>query len=215
MSLRWLLWKDARTELRGKEGLQAGLVLVALFALLFLFLFEDLAADARAGAAVLWAPLLFAAAAASGRGLAAEGDRGTLELLRGAPVALGLHGVSRTLVNLVLAQAVAGAALLLGWGLFLLPVSASLVLVLAASAAGLAVVGTVAGALAAPARAREALLPILLVPAAAPLVQAGVAATLAALAGESVRTPLLLVLGYDVAAAGVAWLLWPVLMEAE
>ena len=218
MSLRALLWKDLRVEMRGKEGLQAGLVLVALFFLVDLFAFEGLAGEDRAAAVVLWTPLVFATVAALGRGLAAEADRGTLELLRTAPVEPGLHGVSRTLVNLLLAGLLLAAALGLAALVFDVPLGWPLVLLLAACAVGLAVTGTLAGAIAAQTRAREILLPILLVPVAAPLVQAGVRGTLDALAGATVpglRVPLLLVLGYDLLLAGAAWFLWPVVLEVD
>jgi ABC-type transport system involved in cytochrome c biogenesis permease component len=109
-------------------------------------------------------------------------------------------------------------SVLLSAALFALPLSASLVASLLLGAIGLTVVGTLASGLAAQARAREALLPILLVPVAAPLLQAGLAGTMGALAGApaaELRAPLLLAAGYDVAAIGIAWLLWPAVLEAE
>jgi hypothetical protein len=47
---------------------------------------------------------------------------------------------------------------------------------------------------------------------------AGIDATSTALAGgtgSSLSTPLLLMAGYDLLAAGVAWFLWPVVLEAD
>lgn len=215
MSLAGILWKDARVELRGKEGLQAGLVLVALFLLLDVLVFADLADDHRAATIVLWTPLVFAAGAAYGRGIAAEADRGTLHLVRLAPVAPGWHGVSRTIVNGALGFLLAALVLGLSALLFAVPVTAGLVGALALGTLGLVIVGSLVGALAAQSRAREVLLPILLVPVVAPLLQAGLAATSQALTGGPVGTPLLLMAGYDLLAAGVAWLLWPVLLEAD
>lgn len=213
-----LLWKDARREWRGKEGLQAGLVLVALFFVLDIFAFPTLAGEMRAATAILWTPILYATAAVVGRGFAAEADRRTLDVLRTAPVPLAWHGWSRTLLHGLLVVLLAIATVLLAAALFAIPFSWTLLAPILLAAVGLAIVGTLASALAAQARSREALLPILLVPVAAPLLHAGVSATLAALAGATLAdlsTPLWLLVGYDLVAAGIAWLLWPFVLEAD
>ena len=216
MTFLALVQKDLRREARSKEALLAGLVLVALAFLAALF--ADPAQDAGSIAAVLWTPLLFATVALLGRGFAGEVDKGTIHLLRAAPVPLAWHGWSRTLVHLLVAGLVAAATLVTVTGLFAVAASWALAATLALAAVGLAIVGTLASAISAQARTREVLLPVLLVPVAAPLLQAGVRATVQALAGASladVQTPLLLMAGYDLAAAGVAWLLWPVVLEAD
>jgi heme exporter protein B len=218
VSFAALLWKDVRREARGKEGLQAALVLAALFLLLDLFALRGLEGQPRVAAVVLWTPLVFATAALVARGFAHEADRGTLVLLRSAPVPLAWHGWSRTLVHLALVALLAAATLALAAALFALPVSATLVAALALAVPGLAVAGTLASALAAQARMRDALLPVLLVPVLAPLLQAGVEATRLALDGAGpaeARPALLLMAAYDLVAAGVAALLWPALLEAE
>ena len=218
MSFAALVWKDARRELRSKEAIQAGGVLVGLFLVLDLFAFPSLEGEARAAAAVLWTPLLYATAAVVGRGLASEHDRGTILLLRASPVPVAWHGWSRTLVHAALVLFLGALTVLLVAALFAVPMSPALWLAIALGAVGLTVVGTLASGLAAQARARETLLPILLLPVLAPLLQSGIAATLGALAGagaSELRAPLLLLAGYDVAAIGVAWLLWPAVLEAD
>lgn len=218
MSLSAVLWKDVRVEARGKEALQAALVVVVLFGLMFVFAFPDLTGQVRAAAVVVWVPVVFAAAALAGRHFATETDTGTLDWLRASPVDPVWHGVSRTLIDGAVLALVAAATLLLDALLFGVPVGGWVWLPLALGAVGLSVVGAVAGGLAAQARAREVLLPILLVPVTAPLLLAGVQATLMSLGGagaSELRTPLLLMAGFDVAAAGIAWLLWPIVLEAE
>lgn len=215
MSFAALLSKDLRRELRSKEAVQAGLVLVLLFVIIDIFSFTTLPDATRTAAALVWTPLVFAAAALVGRGFASEADRGTLDLLRSLPVSLGLHGWARTILHLwllvILAACTAGAVGLL----YAVPVGLSLAPSLLLGAAGLALVGTLAAGLAAQARAREALVPILMVPVLAPLVQAGLAATRDAFAGNAAATPLLVMLGYDLVAAGLAWLLWPMVLEGD
>lgn len=218
MSFAALLWKDVRREARGKEGLQAALVLAALFLLLDLFALRGLEDEPRVAAVVLWTPLVFATAALVARGFAHEADRGTLVLLRSAPVPLAWHGWSRTLVHLGLVAVLAAGTLALAAALFALPVNGALVATVALSVPGLAIAGTLASALAAQARMRDALLPVLLVPVLAPMLQAGVEATRLALDGggfAEARPALLLIAAYDLVAAGVAALLWPALLEAD
>lgn len=216
--MRALLWKDMRREARHKETMQAGLVLVLLFMLLFLFAFPTLAGSPEAAAAVLWVPLVFAGAALAGRGFASEADLGTLDLLRALPVPLGHHGWSRTLLNTVLLAFLAGLTVGAAAALFAVPVSLALVLGLALAVPGLAIVGTLASAIAAQARSRELLLPLLMVPVLAPLLQAGVHATIQALEGATptqARVPLLILAAYDLLAAGIAWFLWPIVLEGD
>lgn len=218
MSVRSLLWKDARRELRSKEALQAGATLVVLFAVLYLFIFPTLEGQVRAATAVVWAPLVFAAAALSGRHIATETDTGTLDWLRAAPVHPVWIGVSRTVIDASVLLALAFATLALDALAFDLPLPAPLWLVLGLGGLGLAIIGSLTGALAAQSRARDLLLPILVVPVAAPLLLAGVQATLTVMSGggwSDVQAPLLLLAGFDIAAAGVAWLLWPVVLEAD
>lgn len=213
-----ILWRDLRREARSKDAALAGGVLLALFLVLDIFAFHGRTPDADAAAAAIWAPLVFAAAALCGRSLAADHDRATLDLLRSLPVSLVTLGASRTLVHALLLAALgllsAGAAA----ALFGVAVSGSLVAVLLLASLGIAVTGTLAGGIAAQARSREALLPVLLVPALAPLLNAGVSASLAALSGATLgglRTELLLMVAYDLVACGAAWLLWPFVLEGD
>lgn len=218
MSFAAVLWKDLRLEARGKESLQAALVLVALFLLVDLYAFSTLAGRPDVAAAVLWVPLVFGSGALAARSFAGEADRGTLALLRSAPVPVAWHGWSRTVVHLGLIGLLAAAATALAAGLFATGVPALLVAVLALAVPGLAVVATLASALAAQARLRDALLPVLLVPVLAPLLHAGIDATKTALAGGAAadaQAALWLMAGYDLMALGVAWLLWPVVLEDD
>lgn len=214
MALLNLLWKDARRELRSKESLQAGLVLVGLFFILYLFALTDLNSD-RLATIALWTPILYATAALSARGMASEVDRGTIQLLLTAPVSRASHGWSRTIVNLATAAILVAFTILLAAVGFGFPLEPRIWLIAGLATVGLTVVGTLAGSLAAQARARELLTPILIIPVAAPLLQSGIAATLDVLAGGDGSAGLLLMLGYDIIAIGIAWILWPFALEVD
>lgn len=213
MSFQALLAKDVARELRSKESLQAGLVLVGLFFLLFLF--TGGAFEGRLAVVALWTPLLYGGAALTGRGWASEQDRGTMEWLMSLPVAAHLHGWSRTLVGLLLMLLLAALSLFLAVVGFGVPFSWPLAAVMALAATGLSLIGNLGGALAAQAKAREILAPILLIPVAAPLVQAGVHATIQVLDGQAPGTAGLLMIGYNLVALGACWLLWPFVLEAD
>lgn len=218
MALLALAAKDARVEWRGKAGMLAGLVVVLLFGVLDLFAFPSLDGQPRAAAAALWLPMVFGAAALCGASWSRDADRGTLDLMRLAPVGLGLHGAARTVVNGTLVALMAAVSLVVLGALFAIPVTAALALVLLLGALGLAVPGTLAGAVAAQARSREAILPVLLVPAVAPLVHAGIGATVALLSDATftqAASPILLMAGYDCLALSAAWLLWPFVLEGD
>jgi ABC-type transport system involved in cytochrome c biogenesis permease component len=218
MSLQILLWKDLRRELRGKEGLAAGLVLVALFLMLDLWAFNDLSQEPRTAAAILWTPLVFATAAIVGRGMATEVDRGTMEWLRSLPISPGLTGLSRTLIDGALALFIAMVTVFFASLLFTIPVSMPLLVVMLLGIVGLVTVGALTGGLAAHASAREVILPIMLVPVVAPLLMACMQATITVLAGgtwSDIRAPLLIAGGFDLVAAGTAWLLWPIIVEGD
>jgi ABC-type transport system involved in cytochrome c biogenesis permease component len=215
MSLAALLWKDLRREWRSKEALQAGLVLVALFLVLYLFAFPTLHDAPATAAVVLWTPILYGAAAIAGRASSAEADRGTLTLLRLAPVSRVWHGVSRTLTDLLVLAALATFTVALASLIFAVPSPPALWLIIGLGVIGLGTIGSLTGAIAAQARARELLVPILMVPVLMPLLQAGLVATQAAFGGELDRTALLLLAGYDLVAIGAAWLLWPLVLESD
>lgn len=217
MSFAAVLLRDVRREWRSKEAALGAFVLLALFVVLDIFAFADLSGQSATAAAVLWAPMLFGAAAVCGRSLAGDVDRSTMDLLRSAPVPLGWLGLSRTAVHAILLAALAVVGAYVAGGLFGFAIPPLLTLVLLLAACGTATVATLAGGLSAQARTREALTPILLVPAIAPLVQAGVQATTTLLAGTgaSVRAPLLALAGYDLIALGAAWLLWPIVLEGD
>jgi heme exporter protein B len=213
----WLVWKDARRETRTKEGILAGSVLVLLFLVLYVFAYKATPGPAAATAA-LWAPLLFGTAALVGRGMASEADRGTLDLLRALPHPLAWHGWSRTLLHAALLALLAAATLLGVTALLGTSANAALAWCLALAIPGLAVVGTLASAIAAQARGREMLLPLLMVPVLAPFLHAGIEATMLAVAGSDLAAasvPLLLMAGYDLLAVGAAWLLWPIVLEGD
>jgi heme exporter protein B len=169
--------KDLVVELRSRDTVPAMLLFVVGALVVFHFaLSEDSSRLAAAG--MLWIALLFTALLALVRSFVAERDDGAIDGLLLAPCDRSAIWLGKTLsvfAFLALAEAVALPA----FALFYEPVSWELIAGVALANVGIASVGTLLGAMAAAARARELLLPLLFMPLAIPIVVGGVGATLA------------------------------------
>jgi heme exporter protein B len=182
-----LYWKDLLAESRSREVVSSSLLFALMVLVLLNFAF-DLRVEraAAAGPGVLWVAFTFAGVLTLGRAFAREHDRGTLEGLLLAPIdpsTLYLAKVLASATFMALVEAVSLPAFValfnvsLDWGLTLLVVLLGTI--------GFAGVGTLLAAMAANARAREALLPLLLFPLVVPVLIATVKATGQAIGGTT------------------------------
>jgi heme exporter protein B len=169
--------KDLLVELRSRDTVPAMLLFVLGGLVVFHFaLAEETSRFAAAG--MLWIALLFTALLALVRAFVAERDEAVIDGLLLAPCdrsAIWLGKALSVLAFLTLAEAVALPA----FALFYDPVTWELVAGVALANVGIAAVGTLLGAMAAAARSRELLLPLLFMPLAIPIVVGGVGATMA------------------------------------
>ncbi|MGB9113555.1 MAG: heme exporter protein CcmB [Acidimicrobiales bacterium] len=178
--------KDLRIEIRSRvalaEVLPFGLVLLILFGLA---LGPDRRVLTEVAAGLFWVAVLLATILAVQRSFAIESaddarDGLRLSGLDPAGVFVGKAlAIAAQLVALEIVLAVCGALL------FDVHLKGALVLVgvCAAATVGLVAVGTVYGVIAAGARVRETVLPVLFLPVVAPVLLAAVKASRAALAG--------------------------------
>ena len=213
-----VLWKDLVAELRSREMLSAMVVFALLTVVIFNFALElrmDRAALIAPG--LVWVTIVFAANLGLNRSLAVEKDRGSLDGLLLAPVdrsALYLGKMAGNLVFMIVVEIIVlpAAAIFLGLSL----PRADLLLVLLLGTLGLAATGTLLSALAVHTRAREVMLPILLLPATVPLILAAVRASGLILGnapfGEIVGW-LNLLLVYDVIMLAVAYMTFDFVVE--
>jgi len=176
-----LLRKDLRLELRTRESVPAMLLFsVSTFVLFHFGLDRDrLEGDLAAG--VLWVTLLFAAVLGMNRLFVAEREQGGFDGFLLAPVDRTALFLAKALVLFAFLVAVelaavpAFAVLLLGP-----PASAALpelLVVLVLADVGVAVVGTLVGALAVQTRARDLIVPLLALPLLLPVVIAAAQAS--------------------------------------
>lgn len=211
--------KDALAELRGRQAAGSTLFFAALVLLLFGFaLGPDTRRLAEAAPGLLWLAIVFGGLLTVARLHQLEADDDALDELARYPV-------ERRAIYLGKAIAGLGAMLVLGglllpvvailYGIDLLAAAPALLLTLVLGSIGFAAVGTFYAGVTVRLRAREVMLPLLVLPVIAPLLLAGVKATAAALAGDplgELAPWLQLLAGYDLVmllagAAGYGFLL--------
>src|SRR5581483_751833 len=174
-----LLSKDLLSEWRTREAFTAALVFALMVLVAFNFAF-DLRLDRAEAVApgLLWTTFLFAALLALGRGFARERDRGTLEGLLLAPIDRGALYLAKLLANTVYVLLVEVVTLPIFSALFAVQFDwPRLAIVATLGALGFCGVVTLFAAMATSTRAREVMLPVLLLPIALPVIMATVKAT--------------------------------------
>jgi heme exporter protein B len=213
--------KDLLVELRTGEAVPAMVLFSVSTFVLFHFALDRNSVDGELAAGVLWVTLLFASVLAIGRLFVAEREQGGFDGFLLAPVDRTAMLIAKAIVLLCFLVAVevvavpAFAILLLGpspWGA--LP---GLIAVLALADVGVAVVGTLVGAIGVQARARELIVPIMLLPLLIPVVIAAARATspllLEAGAGPLPGRWLAVLALYDLTFGLVAYAIFDFLLE--
>lgn len=214
-----ILLKEVRAELRARELLNTTFIFALVVVVLFSFAFDPSASESRRfGPGLLWIALLFAGSLMLQPSFAREHANDTLDALCLAPISPFSIVLGKILANVVF-LAVCELLLLPIFAVFynvpLIPVIGRMVIVLALGTFGLAVTGTVFSAVAAQARMRELLLPLLLLPVLVPLLLSAVEATAGLLSDtpELQKTWIELLVGFDVMFFTVSWLLSDFLLQ--
>jgi heme exporter protein B len=208
-----LLWKDVLLELRTKERLSSLFVLALLIILVFVFaLGPEQARRPEIGAGVLWVTLLFAGMLSLQRGFLIEQERGCLFGLLLTPIDAGTLFIAKFLGNvlfLTIVEAIVTPITLLLLGSSWSPLLLLLAAVELSGIIGFSALGTLFAAIAVRTRAREVLLPVMLLPLLVPLLMASVKVTSALLAGEAWPEAWLRVLfAFDVIFVVTGWLIF-------
>jgi heme exporter protein B len=213
-----ILWKDLAAEARSKELLSAMLVFSLLTIIIFNFALElDKAARDTVTAGVVWVTIIFAGTLGLNRSLAQEQDRGSLEGLLLTPVDRSAIYFGKMVGNLLFMTVIEAIILPLFNLLFRAPLLHwGVALTTALGTLGYAAVGTLLAAMAVRTRAREVMLPVLLLPVVIPVLLAGVKATsgfLQAIPLDEITPWLNLLAGYDVLFIAVAILVFDYVVE--
>ena len=218
---RTILRKDLLIELRTKESVPAMVLFSITVYVLFHFGLDRDSLDGDLASGVLWVTLLLAAVIGVSRLFAAEREQGGIDGLLLAPVDRTSLFVAKATALFLFLTAVelvavpAFALLLLGPGLG--GAFPELLAILALGNLGMSAVGALVAALAAETRARELIVPLLLLPLLVPLLIACAQATEPLMrqnAGPEDLGRWLLVLGlYDLVFGLVAFAVFDFLLE--
>lgn len=219
-----LIAKDLRAEWHSKEVLSATVFFAVIAMTVINFSFEpgQFAAD-QVGAGILWTSFMFAAMLGMNRLFEAENERGGLEGLMLCPVDRTTLYLAKCASLLVLLTITVLASLFLfivffnvrlegGFSGGFLPLLGVALL----GTVGLAALGTTFAAMATKTRAREVLLPLLLVPIGIPMLIAAVNCTGAVLRGDGLTAAagwLQLLLAFDVIFLAAGYLTFPAILE--
>lgn len=214
-----LLGKELRAEFRSRELLNTTLVFALVVVVLFSFAFDPTAAESRRyGPGLLWIAFLFAGSLMLNSSFAREQINDTIYALRMAPVepfALLFGKILANLIFLLIAELVLLPIFAVLYNVPITPILGRLLLVMLLGTIGLVATGTVFSALAAQARMREMLLPLLLLPLLAPLLIGSVEATASLFADTPAldRVWVEFVAAFDIVFLTASWLLSDYLME--
>jgi len=178
-----IVWKDLRAEIRSRELINS-MILFTLMTVMVFSLALELDAEARQNtvAGVLWVTIVFAGILGLGRSLASEQDRGSLDALLLAPIDRSALFFGKMIGNLLFVLVIALVLMVLLTVLFNISlIKPLLLLIVVLGSVGFTTVGTLLSSMSVHARARETLLPVILLPVVLPVLISAVRATTAIL----------------------------------
>jgi len=210
--------KELRAEMRAKEVFSTMSVFGVLAVIIFGMAFDLRVPDpAMVAPGVLWVVLLFTGVMGLNRSFGAEVDRGSLPALLLAPVDRSAIYFGKLIANLTFMLAT--LALILPTILVIFDVNLIRFWILVAlllGVLGYVAVGTLFAAMTASVRARESMLPILLLPLMTPIFMAGVALTAGVVDGKVLadfRHWLAILAAYDLIFVTIAFLVFDLIWQ--
>ncbi len=212
-----ILWKDLRIEWRTREMLSSLVVLGVLLVVTLGFAGQAGAAEASPGrlGGALWVSFLFAGMLGIQRSFLLERENACLSGLLVSPVDPARVYLAKLIGNVTVLACMQALLVPLGALFIGVPVAAALLpalaLVLLLGNLGFAAVATVFAAIAVRTRAREVMLPVLVLPLLLPLVILAVRATGGVLGGDGladVSDGVRYLVAFDVIYASAGWMLF-------
>jgi heme exporter protein B len=214
-----ILAKALRTEFRSRQLLGTTLVFVLIVIVLFSFTFNPTSTESRRfGPGLLWLAFLFAGSLMLQSSFLREQTNDTLAALRLAPIdpfSILAGKMAANFLFLLLVEVIMLPAFAVFYNVAIIPVLPQLLLVLSLGTIGIAATGTVFSAVAAQARLRELLLPLLLLPVLGPVLISSTEATIGVLSdpSEFPRVWLTFLTCFDVVFLTAAWMVGEYLLE--
>jgi heme exporter protein B len=214
-----ILAKELRTEFRSRELLGTTAVFVLIVMVLFSFTFNPTSSESRRfGPGLLWLGFLFAGSLMLQSSFLREQTNDTLAALRLAPIdpfSILAGKMAANFLFLLIVEVILLPVFAVLYNVAIFPVLGQILLVLTLGTIGLAATGTVFSAVAAQARLRELLLPLLLLPVLAPVLIASTEATIGVLGQPSELSLVWLTFlaCFDVVFLTAAWMVGEYLLE--
>jgi heme exporter protein B len=214
-----ILGKELRAEFRSRELLSTTAVFVLLVIVLFSFTFNPTSEESRRfGPGLLWLAFLFAGSLMLQSSFLREHTNDTLAALRLAPIdpfSILAGKMAANFLFLLLVEVILLPVFTVLYNVAIFRVLGPLLLVLTLGTVGLAATGTVFSAVAAQARLRELLLPLLLLPVLAPVLIGSTEATIGLLRDPSELSLVWVTFlaCFDVIFLTAAWMIGEYLLE--
>jgi heme exporter protein B len=187
-TIRWVVWKDLISEWRTRETMSSMLFFALIVILVFSFSFsmdQDAARQLIAG--IIWVAFTFTGIIGLGKSFTSELQNDCLESLQMCPAPKGAIYLGKVAANFLFmfsVEILLFPLFVLFFNLDVIEAVGTLLIIFFLATLGLAAVGTLFSALTVQIRAREVMLPVLLLPLAVPVMIAAVEATRGALSGD-------------------------------
>jgi heme exporter protein B len=186
----WVAWKDLISEVRSRETLSSMFFFALIVILVFSFSFSmDQQAARELIAGIMWVAFAFTGMIGLGKSFAAELQNDCLEQLQISPTSKGavyLGKLTANLLFMLVVEVILFPMFVVFFNLDVVEELPLLLLIFALATLGLSTVGTLFSAMTVQIRAREVMLPILLLPLAVPVMISAVEATRGALNGDPI-----------------------------
>ena len=186
--IRWMVWKDLITEIRSRESISSMLFFALVVILIFSFSFSmDLQAAQGLMPGIIWVAFAFSGILGLGKSFSIELQNDCLEYLQMSPVPPGTIYLGKLIANVIfmlIVEVILFPLFVLFFNLDVVENLPILLLIFFLGSLGLSSLGTLFSAMTVQIRAREVMLPILLLPLAVPVIIGSVEATRGALNGD-------------------------------
>jgi heme exporter protein B len=186
--VKWIAWKDLISEIRSRETISSMLFFALVVILIFSFSFSmDLKAAGELMPGLIWVAFAFSGILGLGKSFTVELQNDCLEALRMSPAPAGavyLGKLAGNLIFMLIVEVILFPLFVIFFNLDVVENLSVLLLIFLAGTIGLSSLGTLFSAMTVQIRAREVMLPVLLLPLAVPVMIGSVEATRGALSGD-------------------------------
>ena len=218
LAVRTIIWKDLSIEMRKKTLVSALLIFSVMVTLVFTFALDlDKSTKDNVAVGVLWVTFVFSSTLGLNQTFANEKNQNSLEGMLLSPIDYTAIFVGKFISTYIFVIIVEIIVIPMFYILYGIPLFSPLfVLIVLLGSFGYTLVGTLLASIATRTRAREIMLPILLLPVAMPIIIASVQCSNAILSGAhwgQFSNAFNLVIVYDIIFLGVAIMTFDYLIQ--